>query len=78
MPATLPAIDRDGQLGRIRQESRKLLSQAYLAGIGLPEMISILTDANREITLGTPASETACPTQDQLPECGQRREEEDK
>lgn len=50
--ATLPEIDRDGQLGRIRQDARKLLSQAYLAGIGLSEVISILNDADREITRG--------------------------
>jgi GntR family transcriptional regulator len=49
IPATLPEIDRDGQLGRIRGDARKLLSQAYLAGIDLPEMVSILREADREI-----------------------------
>ena len=52
VPATLPEFDRDGQLGRIRQEARKLLSQAYLGGIDLPEVISILRDADREIRRG--------------------------
>ena len=52
IPATLPAIDRDGQLGRIRQDALKLLSQAYLAGIRLPEVVSILREADREITRG--------------------------
>ncbi len=54
IPVTLPEIDRDGQLGRIRQDARKLLSQAYLAGVDLPEMISILREADREIKVGRP------------------------
>ncbi len=49
LPARLPEIDRDGQLGRIRQDARNLLSQAYLAGIDLPEVLTILGDADREI-----------------------------
>jgi GntR family transcriptional regulator len=47
--AALPEPDRDGQLVRIRQDARKLLSQAYLAGIELPEVLSILSQADREI-----------------------------
>ena len=52
VPALLPEIDRDGQLGRFRRDVRQLLSQAYLAGIDLPEVISILRDADREISSG--------------------------
>jgi GntR family transcriptional regulator len=52
VPAMLPEIDREGQLGRLRQDARKLLSQAYLAGINLSEVTSILRDADRDIKLG--------------------------
>jgi GntR family transcriptional regulator len=52
IPAALPEIDRNGQLGRLRQDARKLLSQAYLAGINLSEVTSILRDADRDIKLG--------------------------
>ena len=50
--ASLPAIDRQKQLGRIRQEARNLLSQAYLTGIGFHEVLTILNDADRELSSG--------------------------
>jgi GntR family transcriptional regulator len=68
--AVLPEIDRDGQLGRIRQDARKLLSQAYLAGIKLPEVISIFRDADREIKVVPPPSHE--------PQTGPHDESEDK
>ena len=50
--ATLPKIDREEQLERIRQDGRKLLSQAYLAGLRFAELVEILRSANRELTGG--------------------------
>src|ERR1019366_9529069 len=38
--ASPPPIDRAGQLDRVRQDARKLLSQAYLAGLRLPEVVT--------------------------------------
>ena len=48
--ATLPEVDRNGQMDRLRQDARKLLSQAYLAGLRFPEIVELLRSANREIT----------------------------
>ena len=50
--AAPPRADRKEQVQRIRQEARRLLSQAYLAGIGLPEVTEILKSADRELTHG--------------------------
>ena len=50
--ASPPPVDRAAQLDRIRQDARKLLSQAYLAGLRLPEVVTILKDADREIARG--------------------------
>jgi GntR family transcriptional regulator len=48
--ATLPQIDRQDQLERIRQDSRNLLSQAYLAGLSFSELVELLRSANRQLT----------------------------
>ncbi|MBZ5586342.1 MAG: GntR family transcriptional regulator [Acidobacteriia bacterium] len=48
--AALPKVDRDGQMERLRQDARKLLSQAYLAGLRLPEIVELVRSANRELT----------------------------
>lgn len=50
--ARLPRVDRAGQLDRIQQDARRLLSQAYLSGLRFPEMVKILRDADRELTGG--------------------------
>jgi GntR family transcriptional regulator len=50
--ASLPRVDRKEQAGRIRQEARNLLSQAYVAGLGLPEVIELLKNTDRELTRG--------------------------
>jgi GntR family transcriptional regulator len=50
--ASPPPVDPAAQLDRIRQDARKLLSQAYLAGLRLPEVVSILKEADREIARG--------------------------
>jgi GntR family transcriptional regulator len=48
--ATLPQVDSEEQLERIRQDTRKLLSQAYLAGLRFSELVDILQTANRQLT----------------------------
>jgi GntR family transcriptional regulator len=50
--ASPPPVDRASQVDRTRQDARKLLSQAYLAGLRLPEVVTILKDADREIARG--------------------------
>ncbi|MGD0496918.1 MAG: GntR family transcriptional regulator [Bryobacteraceae bacterium] len=46
---SLPRVDRRDQIERIQEEARRLLSQASLAGIRLPEVVEILRNAGREI-----------------------------
>ena len=46
---SLPRVDRQEQVERIQQDARRLLSQASLAGILLPEVVEILRNAGREI-----------------------------
>ena len=53
--ATLPKIDREDQLERIRQDGRKLLSQAHLAGLRFSELVDLLRSDNRELTGGARA-----------------------
>jgi GntR family transcriptional regulator len=53
--ATLPKIDREDQLERIRQDGRKLLSQAHLAGLRFSELVDLLRSENRELTGGARA-----------------------
>ena len=48
--ATLPKVDREDQLERIRQDGRRLLSQAHLAGLRFSELVELLKSANRELT----------------------------
>ncbi len=48
--AELPKPDRNGQMERLRQDARKLLSQAYLAGLGFSEVVELVRSANRELT----------------------------
>jgi GntR family transcriptional regulator len=52
--AHLPEPDRAVQLAQIRQSARGLLSQAYLAGLGFPEVVKVLEQAGRELTEGLP------------------------
>jgi GntR family transcriptional regulator len=53
--ATLPKVDREHQLQRIREEGRRLLSQAHLAGLRFAELVELLRSANRELTGGARA-----------------------
>ena len=55
--ATLPQPDREKQIGQIQAAARKLLSEAYLAGFGFPEVLKALEEANRELTDGPPGSQ---------------------
>ncbi len=50
--ANPPAVDRSTQMERIRQDARKLLSEAYMAGLRLAEVAAILKEADREIAHG--------------------------
>jgi GntR family transcriptional regulator len=54
--ATLPQLDRDAQLDKIRAGARRLVSQSYLAGLRLPDVMKLLEEAGREIAEG-PAAE---------------------
>jgi len=55
--ATLPQPDREKQSGQIQAAARKLLSEAYLAGFGFPEVLKALEEADRELTDGPPGSQ---------------------
>ncbi len=50
--AELPRADRGAQMGRIRSEARRLLSQAYLAGLGFADFIEVLREADAELVSG--------------------------
>jgi GntR family transcriptional regulator len=50
--ASLPEIDRANQTGQLQQTARRLLSQAYLAGLSLTDVVKLLHDADRELTDG--------------------------
>ena len=53
--ARLPQADPAQQEGEIRETARRLLSQAYLAGLSFPAVAKILKDADRELTGGVSA-----------------------
>jgi GntR family transcriptional regulator len=48
--ARLPRVDAADQKEQLREHARKLLSQAYLAGLRLPDVEKMLKDADRELT----------------------------
>jgi GntR family transcriptional regulator len=50
----LPQPDPADQLEQVRQAARKLLTQAYLAGLGFSEALKVLKEADRELTRGSP------------------------
>jgi len=47
--AKLPRANRSAQIARLREDARNLLTQAYLAGLGLPEVMELLGSAVREL-----------------------------
>jgi GntR family transcriptional regulator len=53
--ARLPQPDPAGQLDLVRQAARKLLVQAYLAGLGFSDVLKAVKEADREITDGSQA-----------------------
>ena len=53
--AKLPEPDLAGRAGQLQQTARRLLAQAYLAGLSLADTIDLLNEANRELTQGPPA-----------------------
>jgi GntR family transcriptional regulator len=56
--ARRPEADRNAQLGYIQLASRKLLSQAYLAGLSLRDVLKAIHEADRELTQGPQAQPT--------------------
>ncbi len=48
--ARLPQLDPTIQLDQIRQAARKLLAQAYLAGLGLADVIEAVKRADHELS----------------------------
>ena len=52
--AKLPRANRSAQIARLREDARNLLTQAYLAGLGLPEVMELLGSTGRELD-GSPA-----------------------
>ena len=58
--ARLPVPDREADLERVRQTARRLLSQAYLSGLNLDEVLHILEEMHGQITgAGAPEKENA-------------------
>jgi len=50
--ASLPQPDRKKQAEQIQASARRLLSEAYLAGLGFQEVVKALTEADRALTVG--------------------------
>jgi GntR family transcriptional regulator len=47
--AQLPEVNRANQLDEIGKTARRLLSEAYLAGISFAELVRVLEEADRQI-----------------------------
>ena len=56
--ARLPRIDRAGQLDRFHREARRLMSQAYLCGLDISDVVRVLKNADTELTHGSQRKET--------------------
>jgi GntR family transcriptional regulator len=50
--ASLPELDRANQTEQLQQTARRLLAQAYLAGLSLTDVVKLLNEADRELTEG--------------------------
>ena len=48
--AKLPMPDMEGDMERVRQTARRLLAQAYLAGLNFEQVRAILADAHEYLT----------------------------
>ena len=55
--AALPETARVRQLGHLEEAARKLLAQAYLAGLSFPDAVSLLEEADRELKGALPIEE---------------------
>jgi GntR family transcriptional regulator len=55
--AALPKTARVRQLGHLEEAARKLLAQAYLAGLSFPDAVSLLEEADRELRGAPPVEE---------------------
>jgi GntR family transcriptional regulator len=53
--AKFPELDRANQTGELQQSARRLLAQAYLAGLSLADTVKLLKQADRELTEGPAA-----------------------
>jgi GntR family transcriptional regulator len=47
-----PELDRANQTDRLQQTARRLLAQAYLAGLALNDVVKLLQEADHELTEG--------------------------
>ena len=45
----LPEVDRNGQMARLREDARRLLAQARLAGLKLAEVIELVRQGDKEL-----------------------------
>jgi GntR family transcriptional regulator len=48
----LPEFDRANRTGQLQQSARRLLAQAYLAGLSLADVVKLLDEADRDLTEG--------------------------
>jgi GntR family transcriptional regulator len=48
--ATLPEPDRKADLERLQQTARRLLAQAYLAGLDFHQVVEVLEEAHEQLT----------------------------
>ncbi len=53
--AALPVPDHEKQIAQIQAAARKLLSQAYLAGLDFPDVVKALEAADHQLTEGPEA-----------------------
>jgi GntR family transcriptional regulator len=54
--AKLPELDRADQAEQLHQSARRLLSQAYLAGLSFQQTVKLLEQADQELTEGPVAA----------------------
>ena len=50
--ASLPELDLADQTGQLQQSARRLLAQAYLAGLSLADVVKLLQEADHQLTEG--------------------------
>jgi len=51
--ANLPPPNQEADLERLRQNARRLLSQAYLAGLGFAGVVELLEQTHKQLTNGS-------------------------